>query len=155
MLKFCSLFLFNFPLSLSLSLSLALSYRHRSRHHTADLKLPSRSLSRSKCLPPSHFGLSTSLVTLSLSLSLSPFWLLVSVCGSTYCCSDGIQVLCFFFPPMVVSLFNFYRQLFFEMIFVVNLVGFGLQSWWPVDLGSEIIFYWVYGLQSKMNFIIC
>ena len=34
--------------------------------------------------------------------------------------------------------------LVFEMIFVVNLVGYGLCSWWPVDLGCEIIFYWAY-----------
>ena len=122
--------LFSFFIQLSsLSLSLALSYRHRSRHHTADLKLPSRSLSHSKRLPPSHFGLSTSLVTLSLSLSLSlsplfGYWLVFV--GRLIVAVMVFKFCVFFFPPMVVGLFNFYQWLFFEMIFVVNLVGFGL-----------------------------
>ena len=131
MLKSCSLFLFNFSLSLSLSLSLtaidlATTLLTSSRH--LDL-----SLSHSKPLPLSHFGLSTSLAT----LSLSPFRLLVSGCGSVDCCSDGIQVLCFFFfPPMVMGLFNFYMWLFFgwfwddfcckfSWIWVVVMVGSG------------------------------
>ena len=130
--KILFFFLFNFPLSLSLSLSLLSflshplppSYHHRSRHYATDLKSPSRSLSHShsKPLSLSHFRLSISLPT----LYLSPFWLLISGCGSANCVGDGIQILCFFSPPVVVDLFNFYLWLFFEMIFVANLVGF----WW-------------------------
>ena len=84
MLKFCSLLLFNFPLSLSLTaIDLGTTLLTLSRH--LDLSLS---------LSPFHSPTLGSL--LLLWLFLSPFWLLVSGCGSTDC-NDGIQVSCFFF----------------------------------------------------------